>query len=99
MTDVAFIYSEDRCVMLTTIDGHTVLTTFPSLAKAEATLDGTRFFRLSRDTLANIASIGTVSKHFNGRLKVELRASGSNRTENVSASRREAFLAWLGAGR
>ena len=70
---------------------------FPfSLGEVLPALDPNEFFQLSRSVVASVNAIVRVSKFFKGRLHVTLKAGTTQRSEIVSAARRQDFLNWLG---
>lgn len=54
------------------------------------------FFRVSRDKIISIGSVSSVSKHFRGRLLIRVSCNGTETEINISSTRRDAFLKWLG---
>jgi DNA-binding LytR/AlgR family response regulator len=94
--DVAYFMSEDKYVYACLRSGQRRMTEFHNLAEVEGILDQRRFFQVARHIIASIESIGKVSKYFNGRLKVEVRADNDRQEAVVSAARRQPFLDWLG---
>ncbi len=94
--DIAWFEAEDKYVTIVFKTGESMLTNLPSLEVTYQELDANRFFRISRSVLASIESITRVTKHFKGRLQVELKAAETVRKETVSAPRRQSFLSWLG---
>lgn len=93
-TDVALFYSEEKTTYLHTLEGRSYIIDY-SLDYIEQVLPQDQFFRLSRACIANIRSIGKVSKFFGGRLSVELLHIDKER-EMVSRKRAADFLKWLG---
>jgi DNA-binding LytR/AlgR family response regulator len=96
-TDQVAYFVREWVVRLVTRDG-TAFTLDQTLDELEAQLPPTRFFRLNRQLLVAIDSVGLVHRGSKGRLEVELRpplaAPGV-----VSQERAAAFRAWLdGAG-
>lgn len=96
VSEVAWLESEDKYVMVVLLDGHRRLTDFASLQEVAGVLPPASFFQLSRSVVASISAITKVSKHFKGRLRVELKAGERRRSETVSAARRPEFLDWFG---
>ena len=96
ISDVAFFTSEDKYVTVYQTDGRHYVTDYKSLTDLLPTLDPQRFFPLSRSVVASIGSISSVSKHFAGRLKVEVRAGAASQVAVVSSAKKREFLAWLG---
>lgn len=97
--DIAWIECEDKCVFLITKDGVRHLTTFTTLNEVEEILPQERFFRVTRSVVVAIDSITGVSKSFNYRLTVALKAGSHTCRLNVSAARRKDFLLWFGLGK
>ena len=64
-----------------------------TLTELERQLDPTRFGRLNRSELVNIAYVEKVEPYFNNRLAVKLRASGVTLT--TSAAQTPEFRKWL----
>lgn len=94
--DIAWFEAEDKYVSIVLRSGKRMLTDFSSLTDVMEVLDPDRFFHISRSVVASIESIGKISKFFKGRLRVNLAAGATERTETVSAARRPEFLGWLG---
>lgn len=94
--DIAWIMAEDKYVSIVTTDGRVRLSDFGSLGELTDVLDPLEFFQISRGVIASISSIVKISKFLKGRLRVELRAGESSRSEIVSAARRPEFLDWVG---
>lgn len=94
--DVAWIEAADKYISLVLNDGSVKVTDLTSLGEALRFLDPMCFYQVSRSVVASIDSIQKVSKYFKGRLRVELRAGKEERTETVTAARKDDFLDWLG---
>ncbi|MDE5877284.1 MAG: LytTR family DNA-binding domain-containing protein [Muribaculaceae bacterium] len=97
--DIAWIECEDKCVFLITKDGVRHLTTFTTLNEIEESVPHERFFRVTRSVVVAIDSITGVSKSFNYRLTVALKAGSHTCRLKVSAARRKDFLLWFGLGK
>lgn len=97
--EIAWIESDLKCVILVDKDGAEHVTTFSSLSDIEELLSQQRFFRISRSVIASIDSISEVKKTFNYRLKVRLVAGSTDRTVEVSTSKKKEFLNWLGCNK
>lgn len=71
VADVAYFHLENK---LTHLVGHngTRLVLDEPLEALEASLDPRQFFRLTRQHLVRPATIGTMHRHFDGKLKVQL---------------------------
>lgn len=94
--EIAWFISCDNYISVVLRDGSERLTEFRNLAEAGERLEPRLFFQLSRHVISSIQSIARVSRHFNQRLKVELRAGTRLEEITVSASRRQQFLDWMG---
>lgn len=94
--DVSFFLSEDKYVFVYLRSGVRRMTEFRNLSEVECIVDTKRFFQVSRNVIASIESIDKVSKYFNGRLKVIVKAGNEKQDAVVSAARRQTFLDWLG---
>ena len=93
MSDIAYFYSEDHYTFVTTQDNQRYIINY-TLDTLVEQLNPQHFFRISRQFILNINSITSVSKHFNGRLKI---ATKPTFTEEIYVSRNrvQTFLAWL----
>lgn len=91
--DTAFFYSEDKYVWLHTFDGRRHIIGY-SLEQLEDMLDPAMFFRLSRNCIANIASISGSAKWFGGRILPEFRPECPLKVV-VSRKRADDYLKWL----
>lgn len=92
--DTAFFYSKDKTSCLCTLAGKCHIIDYP-LDYIEPLLDRDMFFRISRNCIANIKTVGRVSRYFGGRLKIKFTVDCPVET-TVSRSRTEAFLKWMG---
>ena len=93
MQDVAYFYSEDHYTFVATNNKQRYIINYTLDALIEQ-LNPQQFFRISRQFILSINSINTISKHFNGRLKITVNPSISEDIY-VSRNRVPAFLAWL----
>jgi DNA-binding LytR/AlgR family response regulator len=93
MQDVAYFYSEDHYTFVATKDKQRYIINY-TLDTLVEQLNPQQFFRISRQFILNINSINTISKHFNGRLKITVNPSFSEDIY-VSRNRVQTFLAWL----
>ena len=93
MQDVAYFYSEDHYTFVTTKDKQRYIINY-TLDTLIEQLNPQQFLRISRQFILSINSINTISKHFNGRLKITVNPSISEDIY-VSRNRVPAFLAWL----
>lgn len=96
INDIAFFISEANYVYAYLTDGKRRMTNFTNLQNLSSIVPQDSFFQLSRNIIASIASIKSVSKFFRGRLMVKLSAGNEEQECIVSSNRREEFLAWLG---
>ena len=93
MQDVAYFYSEDHYTFVATKDKQRYIINY-TLDTLVEQLNPQQFFRISRQFILNINSINSISKHFNGRLKITVNPSFSEEIY-VSRNRVQTFLAWL----
>lgn len=91
--DVAYIYTEDKAVLLMTNDNMRYFINY-SLDELEELLDPKFFFRLNRQFIVQIDSILKISNYFNGKLKVELQPSISDEVV-VSRAKAPVLKSWL----
>lgn len=91
--DIAFFHSENKSTYIFTLDGKQYLSDL-SLDTIEEEVDPAVFFKLSRGCLAGLHSIRSISKYFNGRLKVCLDPPVIDPIL-VSRARVQHFLEWL----
>lgn len=91
--DIAFFYSEDKIVFLHTFSDRKYIIDY-TLTQIESQLDRATFFRVSRNCVANIASINKISKYFNSRLKLTLEPNCPQEIL-VSRERVSEFLKWI----
>lgn len=91
--DIAYIYTEDKAVMIMTSSGNSYFINY-SLDEIEHQLDEDQFFRLNRQVVANLKSISKISNYFNGKLKLELTPSFSGEVL-VSRVKASVFKNWL----
>ncbi len=97
VSDIAWIYSDMKCILLIDHDGNEHITTFSSLNDIEELLPDYKFFRLSRSVIASIDSIAEVKKSFNYKLKIRLSASKTEQIVEVGTSKKKEFLNWFGS--
>ncbi len=97
VSDIAWIISDTKCVLLIDQSGNEHITTFSSLNEIEELLPGYKFFRVSRSVIASIDSIVEVKKSFNYKLKIRLSAGKTEQVVEVGTSRKKEFLNWLGS--
>lgn len=96
VAEVSYFISEDHCVFAVMGDGTRRMTNLSNLAELVISLPKKDFFRISRNVIVSIVSISNVSKFFKGRLLVSVGSGSSVLEISVSATRRDAFLSWLG---
>lgn len=90
---VAAFFSEEKANYLFTDTGERYLIE-SSLDALEGELDPERFFRISRGAIAARSAVSSVSRHFSGRLKLDLRPVPPFEP-TVSRARVDDFLKWL----
>lgn len=93
MDNIAYFYSEDHYTFVATKDNQRYIINY-TLDTLVEQLNPQQFFRISRQFILNINSIGSVAKHFNGRLKITIKPAFSDDIY-VSRNRVQQFLAWL----
>ena len=93
VTDIAFIYSEDKNNYLVTFDGQKYIID-SSLDVIIEELDPEYFFRISRGSIMSMKAIDTITKQLGGRLRLEVHPAPSFEM-TVSRSRVDDFLDWL----
>jgi len=91
--DIAYVYTEDKAVMIMTILGQSYFINY-SLDEVEQQLDENQFFRLNRQVISNLESIEKISNYFNGKLKIELKPSFGGEIL-VSRVKAPMFKSWL----
>lgn len=96
-TEIAYLVSEDKYILLVSFSGKKRLTNYTNLSQAEEELDKAQFFKVSRNSIVNLNAIDNVEKYFNGRLLINFKSDVkvSNKIV-VSAARKDVFLNWLG---
>ena len=93
VSSIAYFYSEDKFCYLVTQKNKSHITD-QTLDVLEKSLNPEDFFRLSRNCIASIGSIGKVSKYFNSRLSIELKPAFKDKIL-VSRVRVPVFFNWL----
>lgn len=93
--DVAFFISEDKYIYAVLKSGRRRMTEFKNLSETEGLLADADFFQVSRNIIASITSVNSVSRYFSGRLRVIVKAGDEQHEIIVSAARRKQFLDWL----
>ncbi|MCR4859603.1 MAG: LytTR family DNA-binding domain-containing protein [Bacteroidales bacterium] len=91
--DIAYFFSEEKANYLFTMEGERYLFD-SSLDALEAELDPGSFFRVSRGAIVSRSCVRSVSRHFSGRLRLELQPAPPFEP-TVSRARVEDFLKWL----
>jgi len=91
--EVAWFYAEDNVVFLVTKGNNRFIIDY-TIDQVSLQLDPSRFFRLNRSVVADIKSIGKVSRYFNGRLLIEL-APSAPEPVYVSRAKAQEFIEWL----
>ncbi|MFT6716680.1 MAG: two-component system response regulator LytT [Saprospiraceae bacterium] len=91
--DIAYIYTEDKAVMIMTLSGQSYFINY-SLDEVEQQLDENQFFRLNRQVVSSLNSIEKISNYFNGKLKIELKPSFGGEIL-VSRVKAPVFKNWL----
>jgi two-component system LytT family response regulator len=92
--EVAYFYSEERISFLKTFDNRVYPLDY-SLEEIEDQVEAKRFFRVSRQFLAERRSISNVFVHFNGKYKLMLKPASTEEVY-VSRDRGPEFKKWLG---
>lgn len=91
--DVAYFYSENKITRLVCPDDRW----FPlpeTLDQLAEQLDPQHFFRANRQCIISVGSIAAIHKHFNGRLKLDLRPAAPD-SIFVSRERADGIKEWL----
>ncbi len=91
--DVAYFYSENSLTFLMTKNNQRHIIDH-TLEELEGQLDPTQYYRINRKQIINLASIKSISKYFNGRLKIECQPTCKD-DMIVSRERVTAFKDWL----
>ncbi len=91
--DIAYIYTEDKAVMIKTMDNKSFFLNY-SLDELEAQLDPLKFFRLNRQFITGVKAITKISQYFNGKLKIELSPIQDAKVI-VSRAKTPVFKNWL----
>lgn len=93
VADVAYFISKEKTTYLVTTQDKRYIVDF-SLDAIETKLDPALFFRVSRQCITNINSIKLVTRHFSGRLKLQLLPAGEDEVF-VSRVRTGDFMHWI----
>ena len=91
--DVAAFFSEEKANYLLTEGGERYLID-SSLDALEGELDPEHFFRISRGAIVARSAVRSVSRHFSGRLRLDLQPAPPFEP-TVSRARVDDFLKWL----
>jgi DNA-binding LytR/AlgR family response regulator len=91
--DVAYIFTEDKAVLIKAHDGKNYFLN-KSLDDLEVQLDPNKFFRLNRQFITSLEAIGKISQYFNGKLKVDLKPTQEGEII-VSRAKTPVFKNWL----
>jgi DNA-binding LytR/AlgR family response regulator len=91
--DIAYFYSEDKVVYLQTFQANKYIIDY-SLTELESKMDEGRFFRVSRNCIANINAVIKIAKYFNSRMKLTLEPMCPQEIL-VSRERVRDFLNWV----
>jgi DNA-binding LytR/AlgR family response regulator len=92
-SDVAYIFTEDKAVLIKAHDGKNYFLN-NSLDEIEVQLDPSKFFRLNRQFITSMDAIGKISQYFNGKLKVDLKPNQEGEII-VSRAKTPVFKNWL----
>jgi DNA-binding LytR/AlgR family response regulator len=93
VSDIAYFFSREKSTYIMTKDGRRFLSD-QSLETTEELVNPKDFFMVSRNCLAAISSISSISKHFNSRLRLQLKPDHKELIL-VSRARVPAFMAWI----
>ena len=93
VTDIAFIYSEDKNNYLVTFYGQKYIID-SSLDVMNEDLNPENFFRISRSSIVSMKSIKSITKQPGGRLRIDTNPAPPYEM-TVSRSRVDDFLDWL----
>ncbi len=91
--DIAYFFSEDKSTYIMTREGKHYLSD-ASLETIEEQLNPRDFFKLSRNCIASISAINSISKFFNSRLRIEL-LPPYKQSILVSRQRVPVFMRWI----
>lgn len=93
VNDILYFAADQKLTLLQTSHGKKHIIE-PSLDELESQLDPQQFFRLNRQYIASLQSIGNIFTHLNGKLKVQLKGLEQDDIY-VSRERAPAFRQWL----
>ena len=91
--EIAYFFSEEKANYLYTSEGARYLVE-ATLDALEGELDPERFFRISRGAIVARSAVRSVSRHFSGRLRLDLQPAPPFEP-TVSRARVDDFLKWL----
>lgn len=91
--DIAYFTSRDKTSYIVTKEGKSYITD-QSLDTIETLLNPKMFFRISRACITHINAIGSVSKHFSGRLRISLHPKLDDDIF-ISRVRTNDFMRWI----
>lgn len=91
--EIAYFFTSNEMVCLVRKDDKQWLVDY-TLEELENLLDPSLFFRLNRQLIANISSIGQINTYFNGKLKLSLQPIFSQEVL-ISREKAQAFKNWL----
>lgn len=91
--NIAFFYSEDKYTYLHTFSNSRYIITY-TLDQLIGMMDSQKFYRVSRNCIANIKSINRLHKYFAGRLKIDFTPSCPQKVI-VSRNRVAGLLDWI----
>jgi len=93
-SDISFFYSEDKSTFLRTLGGNNYAMD-QSLEQIEVQLNPSKFYRVSRKYIVNVAAINDIISYSNSRLKIKLTGMDNSDEVIVSRERVKAFKNWL----
>lgn len=96
VSEIGCFVNKDKYIIAILFNGAERITSYKSLNDLEEMLDPEIFFRVSRDTIANVQSIKKVTRWFKGKLRVDLQCGSFDKECYVSSERRNDFLEWFG---
>ncbi len=96
LDDIAYFLSEENYVFAYQKNGDSKMTSYTNLRALADILDPVKYYQISRNIIASIDSIVSVTKFFRGRLMIKIQAGNNCREVIMSAKRRDDFLRWLG---
>jgi len=92
-SDVSYFLADNNIVFLYEKSGKRYIVDY-TLEQLQAMVEEKMFFRISRQLIVSISSIRKISKHLNGRLKLEIDPRAEDEIF-VSRSRVSDFLNWI----